>query len=656
MTGKIGWYDGAEKEYIIDQPTPRPWSNVIANKDFGTLITNSGASGTWFLNSSLFRLTPWVNDPVTQECGEKLAIIEANSGETWTPLSGRVRHGLGYSVFEAESRQIAAKTRVFVHKTKSLKYVSVKLQNLSKITQKLTVTYTCQFVLGTTPAATKRFLWTKELADKTTLIAKVAAGDFRNEYSAFLTPSRQTITLPAGKEVAITFVLGVAKDKELTKTLAWVKKSSPDDVFTEVTNFWKNLGRTVEIACPDEDLNHLFNDRLLYQVLVCRLWARTCFFQPSVAFGFRDQLQDSLSLLWSHPEMTREQILLSASRMTPDGFVQKWWLQPENKGTISASSDTHLWLIFAAAKYAKVTGDLEIFSQEVPFLSETEKLSGTLFDHCLVGLERTLTSLGSHGLPLMLSGDWNDSLSNIGPKKIGESVWLAMFLSRLLNDFSQICEAKKYKRAQDYARLSREFADLAVKHGWADDRFARAFSDEGARIGTSDSDLLKIDSIVQSWSVICGQIEAGYGANTMETLERELIDHKNKLVRLLAPPIIKNEPYLGYISQYPPGVRENGGFYCHAAAWVVQAFARLGEGDRAMEIVDMVNPFKRDPKIYKGEPYALASDIYTEEPYVGMAGWTWYTGSAATLYIILLEEIFGIKVAGDSLTIDPCLP
>lgn len=695
MTNKLGWYDKEKREYVVnlsnDEWTPRPWSNIITNKDFGTLVTSSGASFTWFLNSALFRLTPWVSDVVTENSGELIYLSDENTSEVWSPMPlpwrektpYEIRHGLGYTTFAHSSHQLLQKVKIFVNPRKPIKYIEISLNNLAKVPRKISLSYYCQWVLGTFPDQTNRQLWVGITAKKDAVIAKVLGGDFRSDYTPYLTgdgdgeaqfvtdrsiffgrkPSndpcgaiKKTINILPGQEVFVIFSLGVAKDSVLEKEIENTRKSSTKSIFVDGQKYWQDITKTVSVNTPDEDLNTLFNDRLIYQVLASRLWGRTGMYQPGGAFGFRDQLQDSLALVWSQPALTREQILNAAGQQLFSGEVQQWWHPPENFGTVSVSSDTHLWLVYATCKYWQVTGDDSIFLEKIPYLNDKDKREGTLYEHCLLSIKRTLALIGSHGLPLILSGDWNDSLDNIGQNRQGESVWLSLFLSFILNNFSKICEAQEdVDKAISFSQIARHQAELVEKLAWGEDQFVRAFTDDGRTIEF-------IDSIVQSWAVICGLINKDLSKKAIASVLNKLVDRENGIIKLLTPPIpFNNTPYLGYIQQYPQGVRENGGFYCHAAVWVVWALALEGEGNAAKEIIDMINPLKRtntQEKVekYMVEPYVLTSDVNASGEHVGRGGWSWYTGSAATLYIVLMEEVFGLKLRKNTLVIDPCLP
>lgn len=687
---KLGWYDESQREYVVtlanDDWTPRPWSNIITNnKEFGTLVTCSGASFTWFLNSALFRLTPWVNDPVVEGSGELIYLVDETTSEVWSPLplpirekSGyEVRHGLGYTTFVHTSHQLAQKVKIFVHPQKPIKYVEITLTNLTKVPRKIGLSYYCQWVLGNFPENTNRLLWTGLASKKDAVIAKVLGSDFRSDYVAFLScddtketkfttdraaffgrkPSndpggvaKKVATILPGQEVTVTFLLGIARDNDFEKEIETARKTNPQTAFADSQKFWQGLTKTISVTSPDQDLDNLFNDRLVYQALASRLWGRVGMYQPGGAYGFRDQLQDSLALVWTEPALTRDQILKAARQQQFSGEVSQWWHPPENFGVLSSSSDTHLWLVYCACKYWQITGDDTIFSEKIPYLNDPNNREGTLYEHCLISIKRTIALIGSNGLPLILSGDWNDSLDNVGPNKQGESVWLGLFLSYVLTNFSKVCEAQKdLNKAVSFTQIAHHQAELVEKLAWNNDQFTRAFADDGRALDFTDS-------IVQSWAVICNLVNKDLAKKAMDTVLTKLVDRENGLVKLLTPPIPSaTTPYLGYIQQYPQGMRENGGFYCHAAVWVAWALALEGRGDQALEIVDMINPFKRNEK-YMVEPYVLSSDINACEPFAGRGGWSWYTGSAATLYFILTEEVFGLKLRKNTLSFNPCIP
>jgi len=485
------------------------------------------------------------------------------------------------------------------------------------------------------------------------------------------------VELRPGATTEIVFFLGQAESREqVGELLIRYRAADLNAIFAEVTGQWNGILDTVKITTPEPAMDILMNRWLLYQTLASRVWARAAFYQLSGAYGFRDQLQDGMALCVTKPEVTREHLLRAASRQFIEGDVQHWWHPPSGRGVRTRISDDLLWLPYSVIQFMEATGEAAFLDELVPFLEgdtlaegqndsyfqpRVSEVRGTLFEHCARALDRSL-AVGNHGLPLMGTGDWNDGMNRVGEHGKGESVWLGWFLHTILWEFAKVADSRgEHERAETWRLHVSALKAALESDGWDGEWYRRAFFDDGTPLGSAENAECRIDSIAQSWAVMSGAAERGRSVRAMAAVDKQLVRRPDGLVLLFTPPFESSERDPGYIKAYLPGVRENGGQYTHSAAWTVIAFAALGDGDRAVELLQMLNPInhtntRSKVQRYKVEPYAVAGDVYAEPPHVGRGGWTWYSGSAGWLYRAGLEWILGFRIRGATLSIDPCIP
>jgi cyclic beta-1,2-glucan synthetase len=491
-----------------------------------------------------------------------------------------------------------------------------------------------------------------------------------------------TVELKSGETTELAFFLGEADHEVAARALLLRYRASDlDAVLASVVEYWDQVLGAVQVSTPDRSLDLMVNRWLLYQTLSCRIWARAGFYQASGAYGFRDQLQDGMALAVTRPALTREHLLRAASRQFKSGDVQHWWqpaatLYAPSPGVRTRISDDRVWLPFATAQYVETSGDGTVLDELIPFLDGPELLPGeadayfqptdsgtvgSLFEHCALALDQSLGT-GAHGLPLIGTGDWNDGMNRVGPAGKGESVWLGWFLAATLWKFAPLARARaQHARAALWLSHAAGLRDSLEREAWDGSWYRRAYFDDGRALGTASGTECRIDSIAQSWSAISGAATPERALEAMSAVRRLLLQPEPPLALLLAPPFGDSATDPGYIGAYPPGIRENGGQYSHAAAWSVIAFALLGQGAEAAAVFSILNPVThaRTPaevQRYKVEPYVVAADIYSVDPHAGRGGWTWYTGSAGWMYRAAVEWMLGFRVQGTRLLLTPCIP
>ena len=639
------------------------------------------------------------------------------------PWSYRCQHGQGYSRFAHDSHGIALELLQYVPLADPVKISRLRLTNRSQRSRRLTVTAYVEWVLGAARTTTAPFVvseldevtgalfatnaWTLDFAGR---VAFVDLGGAQTSWSgdraeilgrngtldhpealergdrlsgrvgASLDPCgalQVTLELAPDATTEVVVVLGqTSSASEARETIQRYRAADLDAVLGAVTTRWDDLLAAVQVKTPDRSFDLMLNRWLLYQTLACRVWARAGFYQASGAYGFRDQLQDVMALTVAARDITREQLCRAAARQFPEGDVQHWWHPPSGRGVRTRISDDRVWLPFATAHYIAVTGDTAVLDEQIPFIDgpalPDESLEAyfeptvsaqraSLFEHCARALDRSL-AVGKHELPLMGTGDWNDGMNRVGHQGMGESVWLAWFLHTTLAHWAPIAEARgETSRARAWREHLPALRGALEASGWDGDWYRRAYFDDGTPLGAAENAECRIDSIAQSWAVLSGAADPQRAARAMNAVDEYLVHREQAIVLLFAPPFMRTSRDPGYIKGYPPGIRENGGQYTHAAIWAIMAFAMLGDGDRAGELFAILNPINHTSTRaglyrYRIEPYVVAGDVYAEAPHSGRGGWSWYTGSAGWMYRAGLEWLLGFHIRGTSLVVDPCIP
>ncbi|MCZ2203439.1 GH36-type glycosyl hydrolase domain-containing protein [Bartonella sp. A05] len=723
-----------ENHYVVrlngQTTTPHPWINVIANNGFGFHVSAEGAIFTWANNSRDYQLTPWTNDPVSNRPGEALYIVDRHSLKCFSPVSAvecddsvvyEACHGFGFSTFQSTHSDIALHfTHTLDHK-RPVRISRLIIKNEGKTQRSLRLYNYVEWVLGNirtkyapfivpyhdpkrgahfirNPYHTERseqvtFLSASEMptsvtTDRTEFIGPTGtvhhprairqAEALSNLVEAGRDPCSALaydLDLLPGQTKEIIFYLGSAENmQEAEKLLDQARIDDFNDLLAQQKQQWDDLVSSLQVKTPDPSFDIMVNRWLPYQIYACRILARTAFYQASGAFGFRDQLQDSLSLLLLKPQLAREQLLNAAMHQFPEGDVQHWWLPNTNSGVRTLISDDIVWLAYGTALYVNTTGEYTFLDTLISFIEGAPLEKGqhdsyfqptqsvktaTLYEHCALALDLAIKRCGPHNLPLILGGDWNDGMNLVGIEGKGESVWLGWFLGTTLKEFIPLAQNRgDHSHAETWHTYLERLTKALEESGWDGAWYRRGYFDDATPLGSQKNVECQIDTIAQSWAVISKMASPHRQKQAMTSMLDLLCDEKGRLLRLFWPPFNKSPLEPGYIKGYPPGVRENGGQYTHGAVWSIIALAEIGEVDKAYSLFSMINPITHahNPEIYRVEPYVMAADIYAVEPHRGQGGWTWYTGSAGWFYRAAIQTILGIHCQADQLFLRPHLP
>lgn len=728
---EYGGFSENGKEYIIkinkNNKLPTTWSHVIANENFGSVLTENMGGFTWSRNSRLNRLSAWSNNPVIDIPSEAIYIKDIKNGKAWSlgasPMPDEndyyITYGFGYANYEHVSDNLLQKVEVFVPKEDKLKINIIKLKNVLPEKRNLKLIYYIKPVLGEDEIKTKGNISLKR--EDNILIAKNIYTEEINQNLVFVTSTEKiqsftgskksfigngNITSPEGinkisldgedslgqipciameldinleefesKEIVLLFGEGEEKNQILEYIEKYANVEKAQKALQEIKQFWFDKLNVIQVKTNIESINIMLNGWAAYQTIACRLWARSGFYQSGGAYGFRDQLQDTLGVKYIDVELMKKQIIKHASHQFIEGDVEHWWHEESKKGIRTRFSDDLLWLVYVVTEYIEYTGDYSILDEQIPYITgptleegidehydihPMSQIKESLYLHCIKAIEKSL-NFGKNNLPKIGSGDWNDGFSTVGNKGIGESVWMVFFLYNILEKFIPMCEEKQdIEKVKKYKETMESLKKAVNENAWDGRWYKRAYTDDGKVIGSMQNEEARIDSIAQSWSVISGAGEKEKQKIAMEELENQLVDKENAIIKLLDPPFEKSDINPGYIKAYLPGVRENGGQYTHAAIWAVLAQTILGEGNKAIQYYKYITPIEhaRTRELankYKVEPYVIVADMYTAPNIIGRGGWTWYTGSSSWYNKVGIEAILGLKIQNDVLSISPCI-
>ena len=729
-----GGFSQDGKEYTIrvnkDEKLPTVWSHILTNKQFGTLVTEGMGGYTWYKNSRLNRLTAWSNLPVQDVPSEIIYLQNEESKKVWSmglnPCPDDndyyITYGLGYAKYRHQSDEISQNLEMYIPMEDNIKVQTLKLENNGLKKKKLKLVYYIKPVLEEDELKSNGYCTLEFIPNSNVICMKNTAQE--ETFSQYLfvsssekitsyTGSKQNfvgngglanpdgirqikldnsnslwqngiiaiqceVELEALESKEIVFTLGVGKTVLECQDIAYkyCNLSKVKEEYEKTKNYWRGITDNLQVSTPLESTNILLNSWLIYQTITSRLLGRTGYYQSGGAYGFRDQLQDTIALKYVDPEFTKQQIIKHSAHQFIEGDVEHWWHEETIRGIRTRFTDDRLWLVYLVEDYISFTGDKQILDIQTPYLTgailetgvdekydryEQTELTESIYEHCKKAIEISL-DFGENGLPKIGSGDWNDGFSTVGNKGKGESVWLGFFMYDVLKKFIPICiEKNEPDLAKKYEEVTEKLKRALNASGWDGRWFRRAFMDDGNVLGSMQNEECRIDSIAQSWSVISGAGDNDKKYISMESLENHLIDKENGVIKLLDPPFDKGILKPGYISSYVPGTRENGGQYTHGAIWSIIAFSLLGFGDKAGEYYRMINPIehsrtKEAANKYKVEPYVISADVYTQKNLAGRGGWTWYTGSSSWMYEAGIKYLLGLRIENGYLSIQPCIP
>ena len=699
---QYGGFDRDGRDYVITNTnTPMPWVNVIANRRMGCVVSATMAGFTYAFNAQQFKLTGWSNDMVRDNASEMLLV----DGRQYIPATAR--HGQGYSAFDAEYESYVLMVRLFVSSEQLEKYYQIKILNKGDEPLAIKLDMVYKLVLGVSEEQTARYLYSQWNEEENSLwvrnVYHETYRDTRLQLTATEPLTDVSFQYPNRKRLGMKISVEPHSEKEVAYVIAVHESGAPtprkvtmatiEEEYEQVCRYWDRRLSTIQVETPDRAFNFMLNRWYLYQVYAARLFARAGFYQVGGATGFRDQLQDVMSCLYSDPAFARRQILDHAAHQFAEGDVLHWWHESMMMGARTTFSDDYLWLPYVTYQYVLITGDTSILNERVAFCQADQLNSGeaercvryaspaksviatgeeadsnfeyaTLYEHLCRAVNRAMHRIGIHGLPLMGCGDWNDGMSLVGVEGKGESVWVAFFLVDIMPKMEWLTQqtaGADLSYCSELAEFRSRLVTAIQEGAWDGAWFLRAYFDNGDPMGSRNNTECQIDLISQAWSIITGVATDEQKASIFRETDYRLVNREHEIIQLLTPPFQHSQNNPGYIMRYPVGVRENGGQYTHGAMWYIMAQLKEGRTDMAYFLYSLINPIHRTASLadvlkYKVEPYCIAADIYSNPQHPGRGGWTWYTGSASWAYKTGIENILGLQKKGDTLVIRPSIP
>ena len=663
-----GFNQAGDEYHILNTKTPVPWCNVMANEHFGTIVSSYGTVYSYYKNSQGFKISNWCNDWISFKQGE---IFEGIYDKNYNMICG-----FGYTKILQEDDDVKKELNIFISSYENIKIQRITLKNNGKDTKKVKISYRIDPVMGVVKDVNRNYILCKEIENGLQMknpyslefsncISYITVGGMSKECKVEYFPKEYKVQVEVellkDEQAEFSIILGCTENIEDIQKIQknFTEVDAIEREYKNTVDYWRKLV-VKNMKLEDEYLNILANGWLLYQTIVCRLFARSGFYQSGGAIGYRDQLQDTLSLISSWPERTRRQIVLHASKQFEKGDVLHWWHEHSGAGIRTYFSDDYLWLPYVLAEYVTRTGDISVLDEKTPYV-EDKPMNGrrevydlyrniekydTVYEHAKKTINYGLSRINEkNGLLEIGDGDWNDGFSNIR----GESVWLTFFMMNVLEKFIYLANIKSdYQLAKEYEKKIEEFKESILKNTWDTDHFVRAFFENGEILGAYVNNECKIDLISQAWAVISMKQYDDVQdklKTCLETADKYLVDRDIGIVKLLYPAFNnndKNNP--GYIRAYVPGIRENGGQYTHASVWLAKAYFEMNEYKKGEEILKLINPIshadtKEKADIYMVEPYAVAADIYSNKEHPGRGGWTWYTGSSGWMYKVIEDYL-----------------